>query len=60
MWRAGHLVDLNPIGGRPPNTDHQPRETNLEETYYHRMARPDGFAVQLVVTTDPDHRWQLD
>ena len=90
--------------------DDPPRETYLEETYYHRTARPDGFAVQLVytddrsldeaiqvrdgdvvlvprgyhpvaagpgydlyylnvmagphrrwlVTTDPDHRWQLD
>jgi 5-deoxy-glucuronate isomerase len=97
----------------PPHkhdTDDPPQETYLEETYYHRMARPDGFAVQLVytddrsldaaiqvrdgdvvlvprgyhpvaagpgydlyylnvmagprrrwlVTTDPDHRWQLD
>jgi 5-deoxy-glucuronate isomerase len=97
----------------PPHkhdTDDPPRETYLEETYYHRLARPGGFAVQLVytddrsldeaiqvrdgdvvlvprgyhpvsaaagydlyylnvmagpkrrwlVTTDPDHRWQLD
>jgi 5-deoxy-glucuronate isomerase len=97
----------------PPHkhdTDDLPRESYLEETYYHRMARPEGFAVQLVytddrsvdeaihvrdgdvvlvprgyhpvaagpgydlyylnvmagprrrwlVTTDPDHRWQLD
>ncbi len=97
----------------PPHkhdTDDPPRETYLEETYYHRMKRPEGFAVQLVytddrsvdealhvrdgdvvlvprgyhpvaavpgydlyylnvmagparrwlVTTDPDHRWQLD
>ncbi|TMF68196.1 MAG: 5-deoxy-glucuronate isomerase [Chloroflexi bacterium] len=97
----------------PPHkhdTDDPPRETYLEETYYHRTARPEGFAVQLVytddrsldeaiqvhdgdvvlvprgyhpvaagpgydlyylnvmagptrrwlVTTDPDHRWQLD
>jgi len=97
----------------PPHkhdTDDLPRETYLEETYYHRMSRPEGFAVQLVytddrsldeaihvrdgdvvlvprgyhpvaagpgydlyylnvmagprrrwlVTTDPDHRWQLD
>ncbi|TMD92814.1 MAG: 5-deoxy-glucuronate isomerase [Chloroflexi bacterium] len=97
----------------PPHkhdTDDGPRETYLEETYYHRTARPEGFAVQLVytddrsldeaiqvrdgdvvlvprgyhpvaaapgydlyylnvmagprrrwlVTTDPDHRWQLD
>jgi len=97
----------------PPHkhdTDDPPRETYLEETYYHRLKRPDGFAVQLVytddrslnnavqvrdgevvlvprgyhpvaaaagydlyylnvmagpvrkwcITTDPDHRWQLD
>jgi 5-deoxy-glucuronate isomerase len=97
----------------PPHkhdTDDPPNETYLEETYYHRMARPEGFSVQLVytddrkldeaiqvrdgdvvlvprgyhpvaagpgydlyylnvmagprrqwlVTTDPDHRWQLD
>lgn len=107
---------LTPAGNwssYPPHkhdTDDPPREAYLEETYYHRMARPDGFAVQLVytddrsldeaiqvrdgdvvlvprgyhpvaagpgydlyylnvmagprrswlVTTDPDHRWQLD
>jgi len=107
---------LTPAGNwssYPPHkhdTDDPPRETYLEETYYHRTARPDGFAVQLVythdrsldeaiqvhdgdvvlvprgyhpvaagpgydlyylnvmagptrrwlVTTDPDHRWQLD
>jgi 5-deoxy-glucuronate isomerase len=107
---------LTPAGNwssYPPHkhdTDDLPREALLEETYYHRMARPDGFAVQLVytddrsldaaiqlrdgdvvlvprgyhpvaagpgydlyylnvmagphrrwvVTTDPDHRWQLD
>jgi 5-deoxy-glucuronate isomerase len=97
----------------PPHkhdTDDLPNETYLEETYYHRMARPEGLAVQLeytddrsldeaiqvrdgdvvlvprgyhpvaagpgydlyylnvmagprrrwLVTTDPDHRWQLD
>ena len=97
----------------PPHkhdTDDLPRETYLEETYYHRTARREGFAIQLVytddgslnevvrvrdgdvvlvprgyhpvaagpgydlyylnvmagprrrwlVTTDPDHRWQLD
>ena len=97
----------------PPHkhdTDDLPREAYLEETYYHRIARPGGFAVQLVytddrsldeaiqvrdgdvvlvprgyhpvvagagydlyylnvmagpvrkwaITTDPDHRWQLD
>ena len=39
----------------PPHkhdTDDPPRESYLEETYYHRMARPEGFAVQLVYTPD--------
>jgi 5-deoxy-glucuronate isomerase len=39
----------------PPHkhdTDDLPRETYLEETYYHRLARPEGFAVQLVYTDD--------
>jgi 5-deoxy-glucuronate isomerase len=39
----------------PPHkhdTDDPPRETYLEETYYHRTARPEGFAVQLVYTDD--------
>lgn len=39
----------------PPHkhdTDDMPRETYLEETYYHRTARPEGFAVQLVYTDD--------
>ena len=39
----------------PPHkhdTDDVPREAYLEETYYHRMARPEGFAVQLVYTDD--------
>ena len=39
----------------PPHkhdTDDPPRETYLEETYYHRLVRPDGFAVQLVYTDD--------
>jgi 5-deoxy-glucuronate isomerase len=97
----------------PPHkhdTDDLPRESYLEETYYHRTARPEGFALQMVytddrslnealqvrngdvvlvprgyhpvaagpgydlyylnvmagphrrwlVTTDPDHRWQMD
>ena len=97
----------------PPHkhdTDNLPSESYLEETYYHRTARPEGFALQMVytddrslnealqvrdgdvvlvprgyhpvvagpgydlyylnvmagphrrwlVTTDPDHRWQLD
>jgi 5-deoxy-glucuronate isomerase len=39
----------------PPHkhdTDDPPRETYLEETYYHRLARPEGFGVQLVYTAD--------
>ena len=97
----------------PPHkhdTDNLPSESYLEETYYHRTARREGFAVQMIytddrslnealqvrdgdvvmvprgyhpvaagpgydlyylnvmagphrrwlVTTDPDHRWQLD
>jgi 5-deoxy-glucuronate isomerase len=39
----------------PPHkhdTDDLPRESYLEETYYHRMKRPEGFAVQLVYTVD--------
>jgi len=39
----------------PPHkhdTDDPPRETYLEETYYHRLARPGGFGVQLVYTDD--------
>jgi 5-deoxy-glucuronate isomerase len=39
----------------PPHkhdTDDPPRETYLEETYYHRMARRGGFALQQVYTAD--------
>jgi 5-deoxy-glucuronate isomerase len=39
----------------PPHkhdTDDLPREAYLEETYYHRLARRGGFAVQLVYTDD--------
>jgi len=39
----------------PPHkhdTDDVPRESYLEETYYHRTARSDAFAVQLVYTDD--------
>jgi 5-deoxy-glucuronate isomerase len=32
--------------------DDPPRESYLEETYYHRTAQPEGFAVQLVYTDD--------
>jgi 5-deoxy-glucuronate isomerase len=49
---------LTPAGNwssYPPHkhdTDDPPRESYLEETYYHRTARQDGFAVQLVYTDD--------
>ena len=49
---------LTPAGSwssYPPHkhdTDDPPHETYLEEIYYHRMARPEGFAVQLVYTDD--------
>jgi len=49
---------LTPAGNwssYPPHkhdTDDPPRETYLEETYYHRLKRPEGFAVQLVYTDD--------
>ena len=49
---------LTPAGNwssYPPHkhdTEDLPNETYLEETYYHRLARPDGFAVQLVYTDD--------
>ncbi len=49
---------LTPAGNwssYPPHkhdSDDPPRETYLEETYYHRTARPEGFAVQLVYTSD--------
>ena len=39
----------------PPHkhdTDDLPRESLLEETYYHRTRRPEGFATQLVYTDD--------
>jgi 5-deoxy-glucuronate isomerase len=39
----------------PPHkhdTDNLPSESYLEETYYHRTARREGFAVQMVYTDD--------
>ncbi len=39
----------------PPHkhdTDDTPRETHLEETYYHRLSPPQGFAFQRVYTDD--------
>jgi 5-deoxy-glucuronate isomerase len=52
------VVEVITPGGHwssyPPHkhdTDDAPRETYLEETYYHRLRRP-GFAVQRVYTDD--------
>ena len=53
------VVEVITPGGNwssyPPHkhdTDDAPRETYLEETYYHRLARGTGFAVQRVYTDD--------
>lgn len=58
---AGRLIAFEaytPAGNwssYPPHkhdTEDPPRESYLEELYYHRLARPTGFAVQRVYTTD--------
>ena len=53
------VVEVITPGGNwssyPPHkhdTDDPPRETLLEETYYHRLARGGGFAFQRVYTDD--------
>ncbi len=53
------VVEVITPGGHwssyPPHkhdTDDPPRETYLEETYYHRLARGTGFAMQRVYTDD--------
>jgi 5-deoxy-glucuronate isomerase len=53
------VVEVLTPGGHwssyPPHkhdVDDPPRESFLEETYYHRLARPDGFAFQRVYTDD--------
>jgi 5-deoxy-glucuronate isomerase len=53
------VVEVVTPGGHwssyPPHkhdTDDPPRETYLEETYYHRLARGSGFALQRVYTDD--------
>jgi 5-deoxy-glucuronate isomerase len=53
------VVEVITPGGHwssyPPHkhdVDDPPNETYLEETYYHRLARPGGFAVQRVYTDD--------
>jgi 5-deoxy-glucuronate isomerase len=53
------VVEVITPGGNwssyPPHkhdTDNHPVETNLEETYYHRLNPPQGFAFQRVYTDD--------
>ncbi|GGH14151.1 5-deoxy-glucuronate isomerase [Alsobacter metallidurans] len=53
------VVEVITPGGHwssyPPHKhdmDDFPRETYLEETYYHRLAQPGGFALQRVYTDD--------
>jgi 5-deoxy-glucuronate isomerase len=53
------VVEVITPGGHwssyPPHkhdTDDPPRECYLEETYYHRLARRSGFAIQRVYTAD--------
>ena len=46
---AGHWSSYPP---HKHDVDDPPRETYLEETYYHRMRPSDGFAFQRVYTAD--------
>ena len=46
---AGHWSSYPP---HKHDTDDPPNETQLEETYYHRLRDPRGFAVQRVYTAD--------
>ncbi|KRT64257.1 MAG: KduI/IolB isomerase, 5-deoxy-glucuronate isomerase [Chloroflexi bacterium CSP1-4] len=53
------LVEVFTPGGNwssyPPHkhdTEDQPRESYLEELYYYRFARPEGFAFQRIYTAD--------
>ena len=53
------MVEVRTPGGHassyPPHkhdTDDIPRESSLEETYYHRLDPPQGFAFQRVYTPD--------
>jgi 5-deoxy-glucuronate isomerase len=46
---AGHSSSYPP---HKHDTDDPPRETFLEETYYHRLNPPQGFAFQRVYTDD--------
>jgi 5-deoxy-glucuronate isomerase len=46
---AGHWSSYPP---HKHDTDTPPAETQLEETYYHRLEPPQGFAIQRVYTDD--------
>jgi 5-deoxy-glucuronate isomerase len=46
---AGHWSSYPP---HKHDTNEPPKETQLEETYYHRLRDPNGFAVQRVYTAD--------
>ena len=46
---AGHWSSYPP---HKHDVDDPPRETALEETYYHRLRAPNGFALQRVYTDD--------
>jgi 5-deoxy-glucuronate isomerase len=46
---AGHWSSYPP---HKHDTDDPPHETQLEETYYHRLREAKGFAVQRVYTAD--------
>ena len=46
---AGHWSSYPP---HKHDTNDPPRETYLEETYYHRLRRPEGFALHRVYTPD--------
>lgn len=49
MTPGGHWSSYPP---HKHDTDNPPQETYLEETYYHRLKRGSGFAVQRVYTDD--------
>ena len=46
---AGHWSSYPP---HKHDTNDPPKETQLEETYYHRLRQANGFAVQRVYTAD--------
>lgn len=49
---AGHSSSYPPHKHDSEDTNDPPRETQLEETYYHRLNPPQGFAFQRVYTDD--------